>query len=124
MGPLVRIIDGVFKARPEPLNTLTEMNERFFTYLVWRRGFVEPNDAKIVGSVTVPARLEAPLPMRIRHGLHGTENFHKWLLIYDGQEAQPIELSEESMKLSLYEFWSMPLLINRIQDGWRPEAEV
>jgi hypothetical protein len=115
MGALVRVLPGLYTARPDDLASLAARSERFFVFiavgLLTHRGVVP-----IIGNVPVPAHA-VPFPMFKMGGPHD------WWLWNGEREWRVGELRPEQRTFSPRAVWGLALLASRMAHGWAPDDE-
>jgi hypothetical protein len=121
-GALLRIFDRLYKSRPEPIAQVIDNSVRFSTFFplnaAIKRGIFE-----IVGNVTVPAHLQKFPTFRSGHINPKTKREENWWL-WDGQREWRVgQLTKEQCQLPIRGVWNDTLLVERIEQGWRPEID-
>lgn len=122
-GALLRILPGLFAARPADFADLVSQPERFVVFFplgaAAARGLVT-----LVANEPVPER-NRPFPL-FRSGIQNpaTGRVETWWL-WDGEHAWKVdELTPEQRDLPLREVWNYTLLVERIVEGWSPRDEL
>lgn len=119
-GPLIRVFEGKHKKRPARIVDLPEQFLAFFPLgAAVSRGIV-----KIIDSAPVPERLKQIPLFKLYGGInHETRKATSWFL-WDGKQTWRIDtLTAEQRKLPVKEVINDTLLIERIENGWRPETD-
>jgi hypothetical protein len=122
-GPLIRVFEGVFCARPSDLVALANQREQFLTFFplgaAVARGIVT-----IVCAAPIPDRLSQFPLFKVYGGInHETRKATSWYL-WDGNQTWRVDqLTAEQRPLPVKEIINDTLLIERIETGWRPEAD-
>jgi hypothetical protein len=121
-GELIRVLPGVFAARPASFEDLVRQRERFHAFfpaqLAASRGLV-----RIVSNQPVPPEAERFPLMRSRGVVEPSGRVSAWWL-RDGERAWRIgDLGDEHKKLSIAEILTDVALAERIATGWQPSDE-
>ncbi len=119
-GHLIRVIDGFFESRPENLGELAARPTRFSIFfplgVAISRRLVEK-----IGCAPIPAPDQRFPTFRSTLTIGGKATV--WWL-WDGDKAWKVkELTAEQRKLSVRGIWNHTLLIERIEQGWKPEDD-
>ena len=122
--PLIRILPGLYKKRPDNFTDIAKQKERFWIYYplgasCWREiTFIVANEEIPKHAQTIP--LMRASGMRDRDG-----KVQDWWL-RDGKKEWCIDrkLTHEEKKLSPSAIWNDTLLIERISSNWKPEDEI
>lgn len=122
-GDLLRVLPGVYDARPPKFATLAQQRERFV--LLFPLGAaVRQEIMAIVSNEEIPEASRA-LPVFRRRGAitPGTSNV-EWWLIQDGDRSWRVDqLTDEQRDLPILGIWNDTLLIERIVSGWAWRCE-
>ncbi len=119
-GPLVRVISRRFAQPTDDFKSLVESDSDFSTFLVWDRN-VDPQLATIVGSANIPDRYRGFPLLRSSDDMFNEPGKTRRWYVWDGERTTCIlRLTDDFRALSLRQFWSVPLLAARIEQGWRP----
>ena len=121
-GALLRILPGIYEARPTKVEDLAAEKELYFVFFplgaACNRGFV-----KIVGHVPITAEQQKWPLFRACN-----ENYHtgvKTWFLWDGRNSWKIgDLKPEHYDLSLEQTINLTELENRLESGWMPRDEV
>lgn len=123
-GSLIRVLPGLFEARPSSFERLVQMREPFVVYFPLKAA-VNRRIVHVVG--TSPLPFDRVYPPPLISGGEVLPNGHrvKWR-IYKGDGTMTLldELDAEQRTYSPYEVWNDTLLIERICSGWKPEDDV
>ena len=122
-GALIRVLPGLYDVRPAAFKELVNLEERFFIFFplgaALYRGLVT-----VVSNETIPERVQKFPLMRKPGMIDRSGKVLNWWL-WDGQREWPVSaLSPEQQKLSIASILNDTLLIERIEMGWLPEANV
>jgi len=118
-GGVVRVLNGVYD---QPLNKdslcklATEPHEFIaiipVTAAVWRKIFI------------VAAHCDIPESARSHPIFRSSKDAYEDYFLWDGEEKwSKDELSEDEKKYPILSIWNDTLLIERIEEGWRPQKE-
>lgn len=121
-GALLRVFDEVYELRPDTFDATIKHPVRFSVFFPLQaavnRGLVE-----VVATVQIPDGLrQFPL---FRSGMVNpeTKTVDSWWL-WDGEREWRIgRLTQEQRKLSIRGVWHDTMLIQRIEEDWRPEND-
>lgn len=116
-GELLRVLPGTFDGLPSRLPELVEGVDQFLVFsplgVAIREGLV-----RVVATLPVPAHRQA-FPVMRSGGLPGEPRY-----LWDGERAVRVRVRRSShRRLSHAEIVSHPVLVERIETGWRPEDE-
>jgi hypothetical protein len=121
-GGLIRVFDALFQRRPDDFGSLVEGPLRFSTFFPLHAA-VNKGIFKVVGHREV-ARPNRPFPI-FRNGVSDpkTKKVAVWWF-WDGQkEWQVGKITPEQRKLPIQGIWNDTMLVQRIEEGWRPETD-
>lgn len=121
-GGLIRVFDEIYKGRPENFSSLVNGQVRFSTFF--------PLQAAIKrGIYKVVAHHEVAGPNRsfplFRNGVADpkTKKVSVWWF-WDGEKEWRVgNITQEQRKLPLLGVWNDTMLVQRIEEGWRPETD-
>lgn len=119
-GALLRVFERIYPTRPDSLDTVVSDRVRFSTFFplaaALRQGIFE-----VVGHLPVPAELQ-PFPVfRGGNADPKTKKVKVWWL-WDGErETRVGELTPDQRHYPLLGVWNDTMLIERIEQDWRPE---
>jgi hypothetical protein len=129
-GELVRVLPGLYEARPKDIDELTQAKEMYFVFYTLDSA-VRLGDAKVIANRPIPNEWTISYPMmRQSAATDGDGRTVQWRLIsaaskltlQDLQNSFLItQLSPEQRKLSLFETWPHPVLVKELARGWTPE---
>ena len=122
-GCLLRVLPGVHRSPLKDLGKKTRVKELYHTF-VFEEDLHESPAVQIVGHEPIPKESRA-FPL-FRAGVKDpkTKQVKTWWL-WDGAKEWPIgELREDQKLLPLRQIWNYKILINKINEGWRPADEV
>jgi len=114
-GHAISVCPRVFSEQPPLIDALFQ--DSYITFYPLPIGMKD-------GIVTVVARLAVPpMPTTFRrHGAMTGSHIDTWLIDYpDGRTTMTRSLREDQRKLPIASIWSHVALVQRIQEGWRPE---
>jgi|SRR5882762_10347375 len=122
-GGLIRVFETLFQQRPDDFISLVNGPVRFSTFFPLRAA-VSKGIFKVVEhhGVADPNRA---FPV-FRSGIADpkTKKVAVWWL-WDGQREWRVgEITPEQRKLPLRSTWNDTMLVQRIEEGWRPEIDV
>jgi hypothetical protein len=120
-GPLIRVFEGVFDARRGDFSGLVKQKEQFQT-------FYPLGTAVSQGLVTIVAHEEIPDRCREFPVFKAwNENFRTgkrtWFLWDGGEDRKVGQLTRQQRSYPIAEVITHPVLVERIEQGWRPEDE-
>ena len=121
-GPLVRVLPGVHKERPESFTALAAGPESYFVFVpigvACQRGFVT-----IVGHEAIPPHArDWPLFKACNENV---ETGKKTWFLWDGRRSRLVgNLPKELYDCSMKEVTNLTALEDRIATGWMPRDEV
>jgi len=122
-GALVRVFPDTFDKRPGDFSDLVNGNERFVVFMPLAAA-VNQEMVKLVDRAAVPARF-SKLPVFKAAGFLNKAGIVKDWWLWDGErEWRSPGLSADEARYPLREIPSIPVLIDRIESGWKPEDEV
>jgi hypothetical protein len=108
MGQLIRVLPGLYEARPNDPSALASLAERYFIFFPVSLA-VSRDLVRIVANATIPTHA-IPFP------LFKSGRPHKWWL-WDGEREWRIgELLPDQRKLSVRQVWGPAILASRIAD--------
>ena len=122
-GSLIRVVEGLWGARPQALNEVVNAPTRVFTFFPVAAA-LNQKVVSLAGTLPVPPQF-AGFPLMRKAGLEplGGGRVDWWL--WDGKEDQRIgALTREQRKLSIAQVMNDTILIKRIETDWHPEADV
>ncbi|HEV2953573.1 MAG TPA: ribonuclease E inhibitor RraB [Candidatus Dormibacteraeota bacterium] len=119
-GPLIRVLEGFWGTRPVDLSALISSGTRFYTFFPVAPA-VRQDMVTLIGNIPVEEpyvrfpllRAFGPLPPMVPKVV--------WWL-WDGEEEWRVgELTNDQRLLSIRSVIGFPLLVERIETGWRPQ---
>jgi hypothetical protein len=122
MGALIRVFDQLYPAKPENLEPIVEGPVRFSTFFPLKAA-IHQDIYKIVANYDVSESNRA-FPI-FRTGIVDpkTKKVLVWWL-WDGEKEWKIgELTPEQRKLPIRGVWNVAMLVQRIEEDWRPETD-
>jgi hypothetical protein len=122
-GSLIRVLTPLLSSPPEHLDVLAAMGDRFLTFFPVGAA-VNRGIARYVGNVAVPDKYKEVPPMRAPGGRTPRGKVMNWWLLEGGKERRVDELTEEQKRWSIAGVINDTLLIEFIEEDWRPEMEV
>jgi regulator of RNase E activity RraB len=118
-GSLIRVLPGIFEARPSDLRSLVAERERFWTFISLKEA-VQAKDLAIVGHEEIPARARVFPVLRLAGAIDANGEVLNWLL-WDGTKKWKIpQLTPDYAKLSIASVWGIELLEKRVASDWSP----
>lgn len=123
MGELIRVLPGLFPARPPSFGDLAAQKERYFVYFPLT-GIVRGRGVHFVGHEPIPPG-SAALPRTRRPGGRTRDGraLNWWLT--DGHHERRVDrLSDHERDLSLEVTWNLALLVERLASGWVPRDDI
>jgi hypothetical protein len=123
MGALIRVFDQLYPAKPENLEPIVEGPVRFSTFFPLKAA-IQQDIYKIVANYDVSESNRA-FPI-FRTGIVDpkTKKVLVWWL-WDGEKEWKIgELTPEQRKLPIRGVWNVAMLVQRIEEDWRPETDL
>jgi len=121
-GALIRVFDRLYKSRPADIAEVASNPVRFTTFFPLQAA-VNRHIVDLVGKVRVPERLQA-FPL-FRDGVADppTGRVAVWWL-WDGEREWRVgKLTSEQRRLPIRGIWNDTFLVERIEEGWRPEND-
>ena len=119
MGGVIRVLPGIFLARPDDFHELSLRRERFVACFPVRTA-VSKGILHIVAHETIPAYARE-FPIFRTGPLDGNGQVSDWWL-WDGTRSWHVgKLSAAQRKFPLKSIWNDTLLATRIADGWTPD---
>jgi hypothetical protein len=120
MGTLVRVLPGLHASRPGDLNTLVQAPETYVTFVPLREA-INAGIFQLVGQAEVPERSrQFPLFRAAGPRAPMTGEPRTWGL-WDGKNERVLPtLLPEHAKLPVRSTIMPPVLIGRLEAGWRP----
>lgn len=120
-GGLIRVFDAVFETRPGDFSEVVKGPVRFSTFFPVRAA-VSRGIFKVVAHEKI-APHNQPFPI-FRNGVPDpkTKKVAVWWL-WDGEKSWKVgEITPEQRKLPIEEVLNDTMLVQRIEEGWRPET--
>jgi len=122
-GHLIRVVDGIWRVRPQALDEVVNAPTRFFTFFPVAAA-VNQKIVSLAGNVTVPAQF-ADFPLMRKAGLEPPDGGKVDWWLWDGKEDWKIgSLSPEQRRLSIASVVNDTMLIHMIESHWRPETDI
>jgi hypothetical protein len=121
-GSVLRVFDTLFESRPDNFTSLVTGPVRFST-LFPLRASVRNGIVNIIGHHEI-AKGNKRFPT-FRDGLPeaGTKKVAVWWF-WDGEREWRVgNITAEQRKLPIRSIWNYPMLVQRIEEGWRPETD-
>jgi hypothetical protein len=122
-GHLIRVVEGIWRARQQSLDEVVNRPTRFFTFFPVAVA-LNQKIVSLAGNLPVPHQF-AGFPLMRKAGLEppGGGNVDWWL--WDGKEDWRIgSLTAEQRKLSIASVVNDTMLIRKIESDWRPETDI
>jgi hypothetical protein len=123
-GALLRILPGIFDARPDDWETFVQQDERFYAF--FPLGAALSRDiVSVVAKVEVPNGKRTFPRLRMR-GLvdPATRRATSWR-IWDGKAERLVtSLTDEERSLSVAAVLNDAMLTKKIEEGYKPEDEL
>ena len=121
-GALLRVTDGLFETTPADLNAVVKRPLLFSAFFPLQQA-VNQGIVSVVGTVPVPDDLSEFPTFRSGPIDPVTKKVSSWWL-WDGREQWQVQaLSSVQRTFPLREIVNDTLLIQRIENGWKPEIE-
>jgi hypothetical protein len=120
-GDTIRVLPGLFKARPLEFSELARERGYFTFYpvkLAAARGLIS-----VVAKELIPSGLEAPRRMRRPVGIARNGRVLTWFIMGDDANFGRHELTPEERRLPIAEIWNHEFLVDRLARGWSPETD-
>jgi len=131
MGQLIRVLPGLYPARPSALCHLVGQRQLYYVFfpftLALRSKLIE-----VVTNCPIP-ELARDFPiMRKEAGSDRSGEVRHWIIghglkLYTLEDMQAAlickTLTKEQKKISIAEIWGLPALIKNIARGWTPELD-
>jgi len=117
-GFLIRVFSGFHNKHPASFADMVQGSVQFSAFFVVQSA-VNQGLISVVGNVQIPEKLQAFPTFRSRNGTTGGS-----LWLWNGVESFRLErqLSSEELEYSTRVIISAPLLVERIQNNYRPET--
>jgi hypothetical protein len=121
-GALLRVFDELHSSRPRDINDVASGLVRLTLFFPLQaavdRGLVE-----VIGNVSVPESLQAFPTFRSGMVNPQTKKVESWWL-WNGEREWPVgALTPEQRMLPIRGVWNDAILVQRIEEGWRPEND-
>ncbi len=111
----IRLFYDIYTDRPEDIASVIKGDFFFLTFPL-KHGIKEKG-VTLVGNVTIPKDIVFPKSFR-RKNMFGSG----WRILLEGGSSKVVqELNEEQKKLSPSGMWSIPLIFENLEKGWRLE---
>ena len=121
-GSLLRVLPGFFHERPMDFSEIVQRKEDFVTFFPLQAA-VSRSVVEIVGNEEVPPRARVFPLFRNPGSIDREGRIHDWWL-WDGErEWQVGKLKRSQLKLPILGVMNDTLLIERIEEGWKPENQ-
>ncbi len=121
-GALIRVFDVIFQKPHEELSHVAGSPVRFSTFFPIRAA-VARGIFRIVGCADIADQNKGFPVFRAGIGDPGTKKVSVWWL-WDGKTEQRVgEITDEQRKLPIRSGWNDKMLVERIEEGWRPESD-
>lgn len=121
-GALLRVLDGLYAARPNDLSKVVQRPIRFNTFFPLQAA-VNQGIVEVVGNVEIPETLRAFPVFRSGFVNPKTKKVESWYL-WNGKDTWQIgALTPEQRKLSIEGVCNDTYLIRKIEEGWSPETD-
>ncbi len=121
-GAVICVFDCLYKSRPGNIVEIRKFSARFATFFPLQAA-VDRRIVEVVGNLPIPEALR-PFPL-FRDGVADpkTKKVASWWL-WDGEKEWQIgALTPDQRKLPIRSVWNDSILIERIEEGWRPEND-
>ena len=121
-GAMLTVFEGLHASRPPRIECVAESRVQFTTFFPLSAA-VQQGIVEVVGNVPVPEHLTT-FPV-FRNGVVNprTKRVDDWWL-WDGERSWRVgRLLPEQYKLPIEGVWNDTLLIERIEQHWRPEND-
>ncbi len=129
MGQVVRVLPGLFSARPTDFAELAKQRELYFVFYPLNYT-LRDHQAEVVSHHPVP-KWAQPYPlMRWCGARNASGKAMAWkifsasspMTVEDHQRTPLIhELTPEQQKLSIHQLWPHPVMVKQLARGWTPE---
>ncbi len=121
-GHLIRVLPGLFEARPADFAALVIGKERFWVFFPLG-AMLRRETVSMAGHEEVPENARKFPLFRAPGGIDRSGRIHDWWL-WNGERSWKIgQLKRDQMRLPIREIWNDKLLIERIAAGWTPETD-
>lgn len=118
-GDTIRVLPGLFTARPDDLSGLARGHSCFAFYPL--SAAVARNLVTPVAVEPIPVGLEQPIRLRRRGAISNDGRVLTWLVMDGDRELLRSELSAEEKRLPIAAIWNHEFLVHRLADEWLPE---
>jgi hypothetical protein len=120
-GDAIRVLPGLFAARPDDFSGLVRDHAYFAFYPVVAA--VTQALVEVVAMQPVPAEYHMPRMMR-RPGARSRDGrILTWIVIDGDNESVRDKLSPDERQLPIAVIWNHEMLQHRLAERWRPESE-
>ena len=123
-GCVIRLFDGLHRERPTEIASLVNRPIRFITFFPLGAA-VNRKLVEVVGNVPVPEHLKAFPIFRLGNPDPKTHRVTTWWLedVENDKSWRVGTLTPEQRRLPILGVWNYAFLVERIEDGWRPEND-
>ena len=116
-GELIRILPGLYKARPDDFSVLANQKERYFVFTPITRA-CRKKWATIVSNEVVPEWAQGIPLMRMANQIDSNGEGRDWYL-WDGVKSWPANDADVG-QLSIASIWGHEVLVEKLAEGWLP----
>lgn len=129
MGQLVRVLPGIFDARPPDFSTIVTQRELYFVFYTLNYA-LHDQQIEWVSNQPVPKWAQAYPLMRWCGARDANGKPIAWKIFNAGSKLTPQEhqrtplihnLTPEQQRLSIHELWPHPVMVRELARGWTPE---
>lgn len=122
-GALIRVLSGFYKERPHSFSELINQPERFVVFFPLQAA-VSRRIFEVIAHEEVPVFAQRFPLFRAAGFVDRDGRVINWLL-WNGESEWRVErLTDEQRQLPLRQVWNDTLLIQRIEEGWTPGADL
>jgi hypothetical protein len=127
-GPLIRVIESLHLQRPDDLQEIARQPTLFWTYYPLAPA-LNQRLVTHLGTFPIPAEATDYPTLRSRGGIDKTGLVHDWNILGRGAELRPSILrivrilNKEEQRFSNASILSHPVLVDRIEEQYRPETD-
>jgi len=129
MGQLVRVLPGLFEARPQEFSDLAERHELYFVFYTLKYA-LRDREAEVVSHQSVPLWAR-PYPLMRWPGARDASGKVITWKIFKASDPLTLEahrktqilfqLTPEQQGLSIHTLWPHPVMVRELARGWTPE---
>jgi hypothetical protein len=118
VGQLIRVLPGLYPERPEDINGIVVLPERYFIHFPLN-GALNRKIIISLGNFPLPCDFKLPIKFRSKF-IDKDRNLISWHIVdYKTWKREKVMvLTEEQKQLSEWGIWNDTLLIENLEHGW------